>query len=213
MRAATYLAALAACMATLCQAGPACADPVLSPQAAALIAPVHAALQRVAAKQAMAGPPVSASNTAWREIDAQDASDRAQLVALLPRSGWFTRSRYGEAASNAAWSVVQHQVGDPAFMTAMLARMQGPARRHDVSPRDYALLFDRVAMLEHRPQTYGSQFVCVAQRWTLYSLAAPRQVEARRRSIGLVETEAQLEARVAAYPPCFIPDRKPERPS
>lgn len=149
----------------------------------------------------------AASDAAWHEIDAQDAADRSALVALLPATGWFTRSRYGPAASDAAWNVVQHQTGDPAFMSAMLARMAGPARSRDVSPRDYALLSDRVAMLRHAPQTYGSQFVCTNHHWTLYALADPDRVEQRRRSLGLGDTEAQVRARIASYPPCFVPHR------
>ncbi len=35
---------------------------------------------------------------------------------------WFTIPRFGAAASHAAWSIVQHQTNDPAFMAAMLAR-------------------------------------------------------------------------------------------
>ena len=150
----------------------------------------------------------AASASAWSEIDAQDAADRATLEALLPQRGWFTVSAYGQVASEAAWSVVQHQTNDPSFMAAMLTRMEGPARRHDVDPHDFALLYDRVAMLEHRPQTYGSQFVCTDHRWTLYELSDPGQVDQRRKTLGLTETEKQVTARVASYAPCFIPGHK-----
>ena len=145
-----------------------------------------------------------ASNAAWNEINAHDAADRAALEALLPSEGWFTISGYGKAASEAAWSVVQHQTNDPAFMAAMLKRMDRPARRHDVDPHDYALLSDRVAMLDHQAQTYGSQFTCVDHHWTLYELQDPQHVEQRRKALGLTETEVQVKARVATYAPCFF---------
>ena len=147
----------------------------------------------------------AASMVAWNEINAQDAADRAALEALLPQRGWFTVSAYGKAASHAAWSVVQHQTEDPAFMAAMLRRMDGPARRHDVDPHGFALLSDRVAMLEHRPQTYGSRFVCSDHRRTLYELGDPRQVDQRRQALDLTETEDQVKARLASYAPCFFP--------
>ncbi|MGI4747981.1 MAG: DUF6624 domain-containing protein [Janthinobacterium lividum] len=153
-------------------------------------------------------PPVqreAASTLAWNEINAQDAADRAGLEALLPQQGWFTISSYGQAASDAAWSVVQHQTNDPPFMAAMLTRMEGPARRRDVNPRDFALLYDRVAMVENRPQTYGSQFVCTDHRWKLYKLNDPNQVDQRRKALGLTETEEQVEAEIASYAACFIP--------
>jgi hypothetical protein len=145
-----------------------------------------------------------AAAQAWAEIDAQDAADRKALVALLPRTGWFTISHYGAAASHAAWSVVQHQTNDPQFMAAMLKRMTPAAMHGDVDPSDYALLADRVAMLQHREQLYGSQFVCVAHRWTLYPLADPAHVDDRRNAIGYHVTEAQTMARLATYAPCYF---------
>ena len=146
----------------------------------------------------------AASTVVWQEIDAQDAADRAALNELLPKAGWFTVPLYGKAASKAAWSVVQHQTGDAPFMAAMLARMAGPAHRNEVDSSDYALLFDRVAMLQNKEQTYGSQFVCVDHHWTLYKLADPADVDARRRNLGLVETEEQVKAKIATYAPCFF---------
>ena len=72
-----------------------------------------------------------------------------------------------------------------------------------VSHRD-----DRVAMLEHRPQTYGTQFICTDHRWTLYQLMKPEDVDRRRAALGLSETEQQVRAQIASYPPCFVPARK-----
>ncbi len=146
-----------------------------------------------------------ASAQVWHEIGAQDAADRAALVRLLPEHGWFTISAYGRPASDAAWSVVQHQTDDPAFMTAMLDRMRPAALKGDVDPTNYALLIDRVAMLQHRPQIYGSQFICKDHHWVLYTLQDPEGVEARRKALHLPETEAQAKARLATYAPCYFP--------
>ena len=146
-----------------------------------------------------------ASAQVWREIGAQDTADRAALVRLLPEHGWFTISAYGKPASDAAWSVVQHQTNDPAFMEAMLDRMRPAALAGDVEPSSYTLLVDRVAMLEHRPQLYGSQFVCRDHRWVLYTLQNPEGVDSRRMALHLPETEAQVKARLATYAPCYFP--------
>jgi hypothetical protein len=48
-----------------------------------------------------------------------------------------------------------------------------------------------------RPQRYGSQFTWVAHRWTLYALDDAAHVEARRKALGMSETEAQATARIA----------------
>lgn len=145
-----------------------------------------------------------ASKDAWADINAHDSSDRAALEAILPATGWFTISKYGKAASDAAWSVVQHQTTDPGFMAAMLGRMEEAAERHDVDSYDYALLSDRVAMLQHKDQSFGSQFVCRDHHWIRYSLHDPDHVDDRRKALGLLETEEQIQARIATYPPCYF---------
>jgi hypothetical protein len=147
---------------------------------------------------------VAASKAAWKEINKQDSYDRKALVALLPPRGWFTISRYGKAASEAAWSIVQHQTNDPAFMADMLARMTSAVKERQVDPGNYALLTDRVAMLQNRKQEYGSQFVCVDHHWSLYPLEDPASVDERRMAIGYNVTEAQTEARIASYAPCYF---------
>ncbi len=146
---------------------------------------------------------LAASAAAWSEINAHDAEDRAALEALVPPTGWFTIPLYGKPASDAAWSIVQHQTGDVAFMAAMLARMEEPAHLHEVDPHDYALLVDRVAMLQDREQVYGSQFVCTDHLWTLCKLERPNEVDERRRALGLDQTEEQVAAQIATCPPCF----------
>tara|TARA_R110002167_G_scaffold7040_23_gene33289 strand:+ start:149 stop:670 length:522 start_codon:yes stop_codon:yes gene_type:complete len=44
----------------------------------------------------------------WRSIGAVDEAHQAQLLAMVPPEGWFLRSRYGDAASDAAFLIVQH---------------------------------------------------------------------------------------------------------
>jgi len=44
----------------------------------------------------------------------------------------------------------------------MLKRTKPTALKGDLKQNDYALLVDRVAMLRHKPLSYGSQFVCKA---------------------------------------------------
>ena len=147
---------------------------------------------------------VPASDAMWHEINAQDAADQAALMAIMPATGWFTSDRYGAAASTAAWSVVQHATYNLPLMRTALGRIKRAERRHRVSADDYAKLLDRVAMLRHEPQAYGTQFTCVDHRWKLYDLADPAHVEQRRASLGMSETQHQETVRMASYPACFF---------
>ncbi|MGI4978109.1 MAG: DUF6624 domain-containing protein, partial [Janthinobacterium lividum] len=147
---------------------------------------------------------VPASQAMWREINAQDTEDQAALVALLPAQGWFTSDRVGEAASSAAWGVVQHATENLGLMQEVLARMTPAVEARLVAPDDYAKLFDRVAMLRGEPQTYGTQFKCVDHAWRRYPTLDPEHVEERRRALGMSGTAAEDAARIAAYPPCWF---------
>lgn len=143
---------------------------------------------------------VPASQAMWREINVQDAEDQ---VALMPQEGWFTSDRVGAAAASAAWSVVQHATENLGLMRTVLERMT-PAVGAGVVADDYAKLLDRVAMLEGRPQTYGTQFKCVDHTWKRYPMLDPEHVEERRRALGMSETAAEDAARIGAYPPCYF---------
>lgn len=201
----------------------------LSPQATALIAPVHAAYARVEAEQARLPPATTdrqklermgqidqagrqaeakidlsvlpaaerqaAERAIWTEIDAHDLADQAALkpmIARLPPGGWFTRAAYGEAASEAAFLIVQHAVNDPALMRDTLVRLEPLASRGEIDGGDYALMYDRVAQqFEHKPQRYGSQLSCKDGRWQALDLEDPAHVDARRKAVGLKLTEAE----------------------
>ena len=147
---------------------------------------------------------VPASQAMWREINAQDAEDQVALVTLLPPQGWFTSDGVGEAASTAAWSVVQHATENLGLMQTVLARMTPAVKARLVAPDDYAKLLDRVAMLRGEPQTYGTQFKCVDHAWRRYSMLDPEHVEERRRALGMGGTAAEDAATIAAYPPCYF---------
>ncbi len=145
-----------------------------------------------------------ASAAMWRELNAQDKADQLALAALMPARGWFTTDRYGPAASEAAWSVIQHATDNLPLMADALARMTPAARTHHVRPDDYGMLADRVVLLENKPQTYGTQFRCADHRWRLYKLRDPSGVDERRRALGMSETEEAEAARIATYPPCYF---------
>lgn len=147
---------------------------------------------------------VPASEAMWREVNAQDAADQEALVALLPAEGWFTSDRVGEAALRAAWEVVQHATGNLALMRTVLGRMTAAVQARLVAPDDYGKLFDRVAMLEGRPQSYGTQFKCVDHAWRRYEMLEPEHVDERRRALGMSGTAEEAATRVAAYPPCYF---------
>ncbi len=125
-----------------------------------------------------------------------DAENTAWLKSRLPENGWFLISRDGPTVANGAFLLVQHS-GDQALMQETLTRMTPLFGTPELRGQDYALLFDRVALVTGRPQRYGSQIGCEAGRIGFQNLDRSGDVEARRREVGFTET---LEAYAKNFP-------------
>tara|TARA_R110000868_G_scaffold35549_1_gene127344 strand:- start:5027 stop:5749 length:723 start_codon:yes stop_codon:yes gene_type:complete len=122
---------------------------------------------------------VDQDNTAWA-LGVLDDFDFARLNADMP-----------DIARKIA-GLIQH--GDLAAQQRLLATVEPLALAGDFDGQSYALLYDRVAMGEGRPQRYGSQFQCVEGEQRPYELEAPEAVDERRAAFGL-EPLAEYEAR------------------
>jgi hypothetical protein len=125
-------------------------------------------------------------------VDEQNTTTLKQIVA---HDGWPTISRVGEAAANAAWLVAQH-APDIDFMEECLDHMRA-APEGEVQAANRAYLEDRVRILRHRPQLYGTQFRREGSDVIPFDIEDPDNLEARRASVGL-ETYAEYIKRVRA---------------
>jgi hypothetical protein len=103
-----------------------------------------------------------------------------RLKVAIAKHGWPGKRIVGLDGANAAWVVAQH-ADDIAFQAACLARMEPLVKTGEVAGKDYAFLFDRVAIIHGRPQRYGTQF----DGDDLAPLEDPKHVDERRRSVGL----------------------------
>lgn len=123
-----------------------------------------------------------------------DAANLAWMKTRIASEGYFLRSRDGDKAADWAFLIVQHQTDDPAFMADMLARFETLRADEEVHADDYALLFDRVAILQGRPQRYGSQTRCADGEFELQApLEDPDAVDKLRSEVGLLPLATYLK--------------------
>ncbi|MDH7973328.1 hypothetical protein QH494_14150 [Sphingomonas sp. AR_OL41] len=94
----------------------------------------------------------------WSRLCHVDDDDTTWLKGIVARGEWPLVSRDGAAAANDAWLLAQHADQDPAFQKQVLALIEPLVAKREAQGKHYALLFDRVAIAEHRPQRYGTQF-------------------------------------------------------
>ena len=115
-------------------------------------------------------------NIDMEKVHRENAARLREIVGLI---GWPTISKVGAEASDAAWLIVQHSIGEPSFMKScyrlMLASVQ------DVNPQNVAYLHDRICYFEGKPQKYGTQF----DGELLYPVEDANEVNELRKKINL----------------------------
>jgi hypothetical protein len=117
------------------------------------------------------------------------------LKAQVASNGWFDIRRYGRAADQAAWLMVQHADGAPAYQAYIAEVLEVKARSGDTDPQNFAFLSDRVAVRAGQPQTFATQMECVDGEWLVPSVIAPESLNERRAAVGLAPYEAQVASR------------------
>ena len=135
-----------------------------------------------------------------RELDGDVRSDYTRLVGALVSSVDEPNTRRvldvldpiefstlnKEAPSLASLAVgILHHSGELDGMKRTLEMIEPAALNGEFDGQRYALLYDRVAESEGRPQRYGSQDACVAGRLTLHPLEDPERVDIWRAEMGL----------------------------
>ena len=125
-------------------------------------------------------------DAAWSLVEAIDRANQKALKSMLPANGgWFGRTAYGEDAARAAWLITVHAVNDRRLMREAAARMAPLATTGEIEPAWYASVVDRLAVLEGRPQRFGTQPVCRSGAWMVGEVEDPAGLEARRAALGL----------------------------
>ncbi len=114
-----------------------------------------------------------------------DTANTHELRALVERHGWFNISTFGAPADRDAWLLVQHADRDLDFQKSILVVLEELVPLGETSPSNFAYLHDRVASAEGRPQSYGTQGLCVGANWEPNPLEDPEGVDELRSSVGL----------------------------
>lgn len=124
-----------------------------------------------------------------------------RLRGIVEAIGWPTAALVGAEASEAAWLVLQHAIGEPALQRGMLPVIWEHARRGEVPSWQAAMLEDRVRAFEGRKQRYGTQLDWDehGQLVTWPEVEEPQTVDERRAGVGLPPlAEVLAEKRRAA---------------
>lgn len=129
-----------------------------------------------------------------KEMERRHNKNAAILNTIIDAIGYPTPEKVGEEASEAAWLIIQHAIGQPGFMKKCEQLLRMAVHEQKASPIGLAYLSDRIAAFEGKPQLYGTQF-----DWDEQGQLSPKasddhaKVNQRRRAIGLNTLEEQTK--------------------
>lgn len=89
------------------------------------------------------------------EMELVHKENTEQLKEIIREIGFPSVSKVGAEASDAAWLIIQHSIGEPAFMKACYKMMT--ENKGDINPSNIAYLYDRIQVFQSKPQRYGTQ--------------------------------------------------------
>lgn len=127
----------------------------------------------------------SISATTGQRMLAIDSANTTWLKGVVSVRGWPTRAAVGDEALTAAFLLVQHADHDPAFQARMLPLLERAHAAGEIDGGPVALLTDRVAKAQGRPQRYGSQATIRDGRVIIDPIEDSARVDERRARMGL----------------------------
>jgi hypothetical protein len=119
------------------------------------------------------------------EMHEVDERLTARLLTVIAEHGWIDATRFGSAASDVAFLIVQHS-GDLRLMRAALPWIETDVEAGRLSGQNYALLFDRLQLNLGYRQRYGSQLCTLANgESALMPCEDMEHVDERRAKLGM----------------------------
>jgi hypothetical protein len=140
------------------------------------------------------------SDKAQQELLQLMGAIRRRLVEILDEYGWPGRNLVGEDGARAAWTLALHTMPEPPVLRRCLALIQEAAPSGEAEPWQVAFLVDRLSLLERGVQIYGTT-ICRQEDGSFGppSLEDPDHVDERRREVGLIPLEQDIQKVQAFY--------------
>jgi hypothetical protein len=122
-----------------------------------------------------------------------------RLVKIIDQYGWPGKTLVGEEGADAAWLIVQHDIGNPALQRRSLPLLREAVARGEAHGWQLAMLTDRICVLEGKRQVYGTQY-----DWDEHGemspcpVENPKRVDELRESVGLIPLQEDTRLKRAA---------------
>lgn len=129
-----------------------------------------------------------------KRLRKMDREHTDRLKRIIKKHGWPDIARFGKTIEYQAWLLVQHADHDLEFQKEVLQTLESLVPDNLTQPKNFAYLFDRVAVNEKNLQRFGTQGLCVAKNdWRPRLIRDPKTVDQRRKAVGLKSLKSYME--------------------
>lgn len=132
-------------------------------------------------------------NAEYQELASTDHENTKRMKSIIKVYGWPTIALVGKEASSNAWLLIQHADQEPKFQAYCLSLLAPLVKAGEVDEKNYAYLFDRVAVALGRRQRFGTQAMFGGPGLSISPVENPRNIDKLRKSIGLSSLEEYLK--------------------
>ena len=136
-------------------------------------------------------PPIDSSDTrldvnylAPNDESTLDQNHLDALLQLIGKNYWVKQSDVGERAATANFLIIQHSM-DIDLLKQQLPLLEARCLEGEASWNYYAMMYDRLQIIQDLPQRYGTQFKVNGDERELFPLEDPERVNEWRNALGL----------------------------
>ncbi len=127
----------------------------------------------------------------WKTIHFHDSVNVDKVTRILDTYGWLGSDQVGSNGNDALFLVIQHS--NKVTMEKYLPMIKDAVKSGKASPQEFAMLTDRIEMLNRRPQIYGTQIQFIDGENKLYKVLDEQNINKRRSTVGLGPIEDYLK--------------------
>jgi hypothetical protein len=113
------------------------------------------------------------------QLRASDAKRSEALKQIVQQKGWPTLALVGWDASDGAMMLLTH-TADRDWRKQLLPQLQELAKAGKIDPAPLSFLVDKELVAEGKQQRYGTQFMYIGGKVSMYAVEDPARLDERR---------------------------------
>ncbi|MFZ6673763.1 DUF6624 domain-containing protein [Undibacterium sp. Xuan67W] len=129
-----------------------------------------------------------------------DHYNAERLNEIIQMIGWPSANKVGADASKAAFFIAQHAINNRPLMELALVNLERSFNSGEQSGKYFAMMYDRLKLLDGEPQKYGTQIIRNKNSCSVYLLLDKEKVNVYREEKGFQQDLDSYQKEVCERP-------------